>query len=145
MYFVSFTIFRIFLIVVEISVGKILEKFLIEREREKKNKFRYIWKNEIDVYFTKKCKFFLFKIGNDVWRRTMKLEYCPRQKECSISLEFYWWNNLSENFVSKMNDRKKKKNYFQNEYVRIPSIDSIRRIECIESDRIPNKLKILGS
>ena len=39
-----------------------------------------------------------------------------------------------------MNDRKKKKkNYFQNEYVRIPSIDSIRRIECIESDRIPNK------
>lgn len=79
-----------------------------KREREK-NKFRYIWKNEIDVYFTKKCKFFLFKIGNDVWRRTMKLEYCPRQKECSISLEFYWWNNLSENFVSKMNDRKKKK------------------------------------
>lgn len=110
-----------------------------KREREK-NKFRYIWKNEIDVYFTKKCKFFLFKIGNDVWRRTMKLEYCPRQKECSISLEFYWWNNLWENFVSKMNDRKKKKkNYFQNEYVRIPSIDSIRRIECIESDRIPNK------
>lgn len=62
----------------------------------------------------------------------------------------YRWNFIDETICQKISFlkwtiEKKKKNYFQNEYVRIPSIDSIRRIECIESDRIPNELKILGS
>lgn len=57
----------------------------------------------------------------------------------------YRWNFIDETICEKISflkwtiEKKKKKNYFQNEYVRIPSIDSIRRIECIESDRIPNK------
>lgn len=56
----------------------------------------------------------------------------------------YRWNFIDETICQKISFlkwtiEKKKKNYFQNEYVRIPSIDSIRRIECIESDRIPNK------
>lgn len=50
----------------------------------------------------------------------------------------YRWNFIDEticqNFVSRMNDWKKK-NYFQNEYVHIPSIDSIRRID-VSNDRI---------
>lgn len=130
---VFFKIFRIFLIVVEISIGKILEKFLIKKK--KKNKiWIYLEKwNLFYVYFTKKCNFFIqnrercMTMNNETrvlaaTKRMFDIVGILLMKQF-VRISFLEWTI------------EKKKNYFQNEYVHIPSIDSIRRID-VSNDRI---------